>query len=382
MSGCCSKNAPKSEAPSHYPIWDLVLAISALVCGYFELCCVVLLSMLSPSMWGLVAFLNLLLIYTFGANYFKEAGFDTLSLLLYVVMIFSVVMVPVLWSLGHWYLVLEPVVMVLPMIGLYQIWSHQAWSMSALICLSVLLAWAFSTLQLLCPGLCVGFGMQLYYQDSLLILGVNNLARYLKSQMQSKQPEYQSSKNIASIAIRMMITTACVAALSWIFLGTQAIAFSCAIQSFMGVLMAVCPCVLGVITPICQSILTEALSSKATLDSFSLNNKDIHIKDIKDTNDTSIQAGTVIKITEAACNQGIIKTQVQMTQDFIWSQIYLAILYNSIAVPIMAGALWFVIMPAPYIGAILMNLFSLGLTYRALQLKPQLEACAQPVLSV
>tara|TARA_X000000950_G_C13916960_1_gene661509 strand:- start:622 stop:1626 length:1005 start_codon:yes stop_codon:yes gene_type:complete len=333
-------------------------------------------------MWGLVAFLNLLLIYTFGSSYFKEAGFDTLSLLLYVVMIFTVVTVPVLWSLGHWYLVLEPVAMILPMIGLYQIWSHQEWSMSALICLSVLLAWAFSTLQLLCPGLCVGFGMQLYYQDSLLILGVNNLARYLKSQMQYKQPEYQSSKNIASTAIRMMITTACVAALSWIFLGTQAVAFSCAIQSFMGVLMAVCPCVLGVITPICQSVLTKTLSPKATLESFSLNSKDIHIERSNDKNDSSnTQAGTVIKMIEEDCDQEMIQSQVQMTQDFIWSQIYLAILYNSIAVPIMAGALWFVVMPAPYTGAILMNLFSLGLTYRSLQLEPQLKACEQPKLS-
>ena len=56
----------------------------------------------------------------------------------------------------------------------------------------------------------------------------------------------------------------------------------------------------------------------------------------------------------------------------------MAIGYNVIAIPIMAGALAFIFMPGPLVGAVLMNVFSIGLIYRSYALREQIEKRINP----
>ena len=66
------------------------------------------------------------------------------------------------------------------------------------------------------------------------------------------------------------------------------------------------------------------------------------------------------------------------TKTFLNSQLNLAIGYNILAIPIMAGALWFIFMPGPLVGATLMNIFSIGLIYRSEALRAQIEKAIDP----
>ena len=66
------------------------------------------------------------------------------------------------------------------------------------------------------------------------------------------------------------------------------------------------------------------------------------------------------------------------TRFYLSQQLVLAMLYNIIAIPLMAGALCFLFMPAPWMGAILMNLFSMGLIYRSKQLTSYLDNLVLP----
>ena len=259
---CCHENIGCHGEVKQPTYNEWIFNIAALSFGYLELCCF-LIYVLPPAWWGMIGVFNLGLIALFGYDYFKSAGTDIIELSFYVLAILSVYTIPMMYQMGGLWFVMVPFTLCLAFDGFYQIWQKEKWSMHVLISLTVAMAWLFSTVQLMVPGLTAAFGLQLYYQDSLIILGINGIAKNIKKRFGKSHDGLFSRRftdEIASVSIKGMISVAVLSSVLWLLFGPQAVALSYAIQSFMGVLMAVCPCVLGVVTPICEGIASEFLT--------------------------------------------------------------------------------------------------------------------------
>ena len=63
-------------------------------------------------------------------------------------------------------------------------------TMETLITLSIAMAWFFSTIQLCIPALSLAFGAQLYFQDSMIILGVIGIAQQIKKSWTSTNDQW------------------------------------------------------------------------------------------------------------------------------------------------------------------------------------------------
>jgi cation transport ATPase len=329
----------------------------ALCIGYFELCCV-LMAWVAPHMWLWVAGINLILITLLGSEYFiaAKASMRYLApmMLGLLIMLCLPVMVPIvaLQYMHTWMVGVS--CMLVATIGL--LWSiRDTLNMETLIVLAITMAWLFSTMQLCFPVLASAFGLQLYFQDSMIILGVVGLAKQLKADWQKDKTNYlvydakahawvektyaqvltgdvikltnqvypfrlklheeESAINVnqgprigqehakrevgpggyiqpwevikngqdriatvseapvakrkmlkgwadqvAQYFIPIMISLAALSGLLWFCFGPATQAIPLAIKSFMGVLMATCPCVLGVVAPICENITRQKLS--------------------------------------------------------------------------------------------------------------------------
>lgn len=326
--------------------------IIALLIGYTELCCV-LMAWLPMSAWFVIAGVNLALITWLGWDYFKVAKSALLYLLPPLVLLLAVIVMPIVFPvtagiLGFICPTLAAGIMV-AIIGI--VWfKRNILTMETLITLSIAMAWLFSTIQLCIPALSLAFGAQLYFQDSMIILGVIGIAQQIKKSWTSTNDqwlvlvnndyfEYQSTDaiteghiillqpntaypfplqllndeievnqtiakdeintktkiktgewiqpwvytqdvdpakplfakvgpfrktlsakppswadRVAQYFLPLMLTVACMAASAWYIFAPAALATIYAIKAFMGVLMAACPCVLGVVAPICEAL--------------------------------------------------------------------------------------------------------------------------------
>lgn len=176
---------------------ELFKPILALLIGYTELCCI-LMALFPTSMLFMVAGVNLALIVWLGWGHFKAAQtslkylippitlmatFMTIPLLMPTVMASW----PILWSIGF-------ALSTFSVAGIS--WYHrQSLSMETLITLAVTMAWIFSTLQLCIPALSVAFGTQIYFHDSMIILGIVGIAGYLKNSWTTSKEQWLVFEN-------------------------------------------------------------------------------------------------------------------------------------------------------------------------------------------
>lgn len=351
LNAAFSKAQPKQPKNGRGTWKHYLKPMFALLIGYTELCCV-LMAWLPTHVWFIISGFNLGLIMWQGWDYFATAKQSLMYLTPVLFSLIGFISMPFLlpgWVAAHVYVWTSlTVTSMVALVGLAW-YKRGTLSMETLIALSITMAWAFSTLQLLIPALSAAFGAQLYFQDSMIILGVVGLAQQIKQAWVSDKKTWQVyenhklvnkhiegivegnvirletniaypfplqliqgdlevdcsipndapgqtrkvqqdawiqpweriqtiqgeaaqlarvgsfrkaprknhpgwADNIAQYFLPIMLTLACTAGIVWYVLGPVNMAVSYAIKAFMGVLMAACPCVLGVVAPICESI--------------------------------------------------------------------------------------------------------------------------------
>ncbi len=364
--GCCCKKKPEPVVTdegllSFSKVQEWVFALTPLLLGYFELCCV-LLDIIPSPFWPIVIFLNLAVIIYFGYPYFEKSHQALAWLLPAMIILFMILSAPIVFSFtvtlpnGLWWAALLAADLIFILTMVWQ--SSLEINMESLVSFTVLMAWFFSSIQILFPIFTTAFGAQLYFQDSLIILGLSGLSGLFKNELiGSHCPDFDPGSITDSVAkmfspwvARFMVTASTLTVVAWYAFANPATAAIYALQGFMGVLMAVCPCVLVVISPICNYLANQKILEKG-----------ISLKQ------------EIYLITDLSGYDAWLQNAIKATQQFINEQLMLATAYNLMAVPLMAGAFWFFIMPQPYVGAILMNAFSIGLIWRSFQLNEILD---------
>ena len=127
----------------------------------------------------MIGVFNLGLIALFGYDYFKSAGTDIIELSFYVLAILSVYTIPMMYQMGGLWLVMVPFTLSWHSMDSTR-YGKKKMVNACVDFLTVAMAWLFSTVQLMVPGLTAAFGLRLYYQDSLIILGINGIAKNIK----------------------------------------------------------------------------------------------------------------------------------------------------------------------------------------------------------
>lgn len=154
-----------------------------LLIGYTELCCI-LMSLLPVNMLFMVAALNLGLIVWLGWDYFKTAKSSLMYLMPAILVMLVIVTLPFIMpvAVSSWSFLWSVCLAFSVSTVVWTAWYiRQSLSMETLITLSISMAWLFSTLQLLIPVLSVAFGAQIYFHDSMIILGVVGIATQIKN---------------------------------------------------------------------------------------------------------------------------------------------------------------------------------------------------------
>ena len=163
--------------------YELFKPVLALLIGYTELCCI-LMALFPTSMLFMVAGVNLGLIVWLGWGHFKAAQTSLKYLIPPIICMLSFMTMPLLMPtvIASW-TVLWSIGLGLSTFSVVGIAWHQrqSLSMETLITLAVTMAWIFSTVQLWIPALSVAFGAQIYFHDSMIILGIIGIASYLKN---------------------------------------------------------------------------------------------------------------------------------------------------------------------------------------------------------
>lgn len=176
---------------------ELFKPVLALLIGYTELCCI-LMALFPTSMLFMVAGVNLALIIWLGWDHFKAAKTSLKYLIPPIASMLAFMTMPLLmptaiasWSM-LWSIGLALSTFSVAGISWYQ---RQSLSMETLITLAVTMAWIFSTLQLCIPALSVAFGAQIYFHDSMIILGVVGIAGYLKNSWTTSKEQWLVFEN-------------------------------------------------------------------------------------------------------------------------------------------------------------------------------------------
>ncbi|MDG2348499.1 MAG: hypothetical protein P8L77_03440 [Gammaproteobacteria bacterium] len=176
---------------------ELFKPVLALLIGYTELCCI-LMALFPTSMLFMVAGVNLALIIWLGWDHFKAAQTSLKYLIPPITSMLAFMTMPLLmptviasWSI-LWSIGLALSTFSVAGISWYQ---RQSLSMETLITLAVTMAWIFSTLQLCIPALSVAFGAQIYFHDSMIILGVVGIAGYLKNSWTTSKEQWLVFEN-------------------------------------------------------------------------------------------------------------------------------------------------------------------------------------------
>lgn len=203
-----ANDQPVQKEPS-VQWYSFAKSLLALIIGYTELCCV-LMTVLPMHVLFIVAAVNLALITWLGWDHFKSAWSSLKYLLPPILMMLGLISAPfVLPLLTASFFTIWATITALSVISVVGIaWQIRTeLSMETLITLSISMAWLFSTLQLCIPALSIAFGAQLYFQDSMIILGIIGIATQIKNSWISEKKDwlvYENNrftyKNTASIS--------------------------------------------------------------------------------------------------------------------------------------------------------------------------------------